>query len=202
MITDFGMDLDGVVYDFASPAVWAFSQVMGQELPEPTHWHFYEDWGLTSEQFYMMLDEITKSHELFDIGSPVLGTLRGWKMLKELGVRIHVITHRSPSAYTQTTRWLERHNLVPDTLHFTDKKAEVLSALTPYGGEAYAVDDCADFYTEYHDNGIDAFLFDRPWNRGFPAKRVNSLIDVAEKVGIYNRYHGVFDTDLYTTELF
>lgn len=186
MITDVGLDLDGVLFDFSSAVTDSFSRILGRELPAPTTWEFYKDWGLRKEEFYALLATVTVDDELFDHGSPINGTVQGWELLRALGVNIHIITHRSMLAMNQTTKWLERYNLIPDGLYFTGDKALVLSSIAEE--QAVAVDDHYDHYLDYHLMGLTAFVFHQPWNKDYSARRVHSLQELAQYIESHNNY--------------
>lgn len=188
MITDVGLDLDGVLFNFSSVAVDHFSKVLGRPLTFPTTWEFYTEpaWDITKAEFDLLLEEATVEHEIFDQGAPIAGTKEGWNALRELGLNIHIITSRSPGAMTQTTRWLERHNILPDSLHFAHNKAGVLDAVTQ--AKAVALDDHFDQCVNYRAYGITSFLFDQEWNKKFPARRVFSLAHFARYIAIHNDY--------------
>ncbi len=186
-ITDVAIDLDGVMFDFASSATFYFSRHLGKPLPAPTHWEFYEDWGLDARTFYKLLDELTAEHDLFDSGAPIHMTDDGVTFLREMGINIHVITHRSPVAFRQTSQWLERFNLLPDGLHFTGMKAEMLTAIT--NGSCAAVDDHYAQYVSYEHHGVKSFLFNQPWNLAYPnCRRVSNLHEFAQAVYLHNYY--------------
>jgi hypothetical protein len=189
VITDVAIDLDGVVFDFAESATFYFSRHLNKSLPRPTTWEFYTDWGLEAWEFYTMLDELTEEHDIYDSGAPLQNTIEGWNSLVTQGVNIHVITHRSPRAYTQTCRWLERFNMLADSLHFTGNKPETLHACAVGGGALAAIDDNIHQYDAYIKNGVKAYLYTQPWNsRAVNASRVSDLMEFAEAVRINNDF--------------
>lgn len=187
MITDVGLDLDGVLFDFSHVVTEAFSKVLGPNLPYPTKWEFYTDWGLSAQEFYHLLDTLTVDEEIFDSHPPIPFTEEGWADLRDQGLNIHIITHRSMVSCVQTTRWLERYRLVPDTLHFTGEKAQVLSAIS--NERAIAIDDHYLHHVNYQDHGILSFLFNHPWNtKHHDAPRMDSLPEFAQYIRKYNEY--------------
>lgn len=180
-ITDVGVDLDGVIYPFVEAfRIYYAGKVDGFDLPTPTNWYFYRDWGITDKQFAELLDDASQSLSLFSMLPPEAGTADGWNLLKDIGVRIHVITHRPPSSWAQTAEWLHLFNLIPDTLIFAKDKTVVSHFGGP--GKVAMVED----YVVNHDNlldaGVFAVLLDRPWNHGHPGVRVKSFADFAALV--------------------
>ena len=145
MITDVGIDMDGVMYDFAGEFKKYCAKRMGREdLPDPKHWEFYEDWGLDKDTFYDWLTDATVNEGLFYTGKAYANTTEGWSKLKDLGMRIHVLTHRHIESVGQTADWLQDNNFVPDSMHFGFDKVLL---------EAIAIDQAAaiDDYTKYYD---------------------------------------------------
>jgi beta-phosphoglucomutase-like phosphatase (HAD superfamily) len=188
VITDVGLDLDGVMFDFSSVATEEFSLLLNKPLTHPTTWEFYREpaWGLSKGEFYDLLEKVTVEREIFDRGALIEGTQEGWKMLRNMGVNIHIITHRSKSAMSQTTRWLERYNMLPDGLYFTESKAMVLDAIRD--DEAVAIDDNWHQCFTYQNMDIKSFLYTQPWNRAYSHRRVSSLVDFAQYIRTYNEY--------------
>lgn len=186
MITDVGIDLDGVLFDFSSAVTESFSRMMGRTLLAPQKWEFYEDWGLNKDEFYSLLAKATVEDELFDHGAPIMGSLEGWKKLRNLGVKLHIITHRSMLAMNQTTRWLERNGLVPDSLFFTGDKALVLSSIAEE--KAVAVDDHYVQYMNYNVTGVIPFIFNQSWNTEYPVRRIHALAELAQYIDTHNNY--------------
>lgn len=186
MIKDVAIDMDGVLYDFSSAIHYHASAYLRRDLSLPTKWEFFLDWGMTHNEFYSMLEELTVEEEIFNQGSPYPLVKEGWKSLREQGLKIHIITHRAQSAYRQTTQWLERFQLLPDTLHFTDKKAHVLRAVST--DEYASLDDNELIHQTYVANHAHAFVMDRPWNWGAVGYRVDDLKEFADRIKIYNEY--------------
>lgn len=190
-ISDVGIDLDSVLFDFCSTVVDHFSRELGWAVPRPRIWEFYSEWGLSKEEFYGMLEEAIVEHDFFNCGSPIPGTLEGWKLLRQQNVKIHIITHRSLLAMRQTAQWLERYNLIPDGLHFTENKASVLDAVS--SRLSVALDDNYDHVRNYKLSGIPAFYFTQPWNENLPGRRVGSLTEFATYVKVCNEYQYLED---------
>lgn len=183
MITDVGIDLDGVMYDFA----WVFHKYaqdrMGKELSEPSTWDFYREWGMTDEQFNEWLEDGVKNLRLFDYLNPLFNTHEGWKLLKDNNIKIHVLTHRSPHSYEQTVQWLVKNNLIPDSLHFGQNKT-ILKTLAQ--DECAAIDDMVQFYDSYNKEGVLSFLRTQPWNQERRARRCADLLEFAQAIVAIN----------------
>lgn len=186
-ITDVGIDLDGVLYPF----VTAFRQYCIRHLgysrattPEPTHWHFYEDWNMDKEVFYEHIKIGARDHRLFTEFPPEPTCHHAFDGLREMGIRIHILTHRPQVAEHDTINWLARHNLLPHSIHFVKDKT-ILKDMA--FGKAAMVDDCVDNYVAAKEAGILAVLHSRPWNMEYPdALRVQTMRGFLELVQIHN----------------
>lgn len=186
MITDVAVDIDGVLFDFATTVQKHFSEYFQTAFPKPTTWEFYEHWNLSAKQFYDTLDLLTDERDLFNDSAPLPKTMVGWQALREQGLRIHIITHRSPTAYAQTIKWLERYRLIPDTLHFSGQKADIINALAV--DECASIDDHVFQYNEYRDSGVHGYLYTQPWNDQYAGRRVNTLPEFANIIKTHNEY--------------
>lgn len=185
MITDVGIDLDGVLYPFSN----AFRNYCEVErglvnLPDPTHWNFYEDWGLDEETFNAWLLDAAKNHRIFATHLPYSGVLEAWADLRDTGVKIHVLTARPQSAWAQTAEWLNDCKLHVDTLHFGPSKAFLANLATK---KSILLDDHIYYYEEAEKSGIVPCLMSRPWNSTKEdANRVSSLAEFVSFLRGYN----------------
>lgn len=185
MITDVGIDLDGVIYPFAKAFSEYCCEQMGRLfLPEPTHWHFYEDWDLDEKTFNLWLRDAARTHRVFATEKPYEGVVEAWEELQRMGLKIHVMTARPQEAWAQTAEWLEEHGLHVDTLHFSPSKS-FLSKIAKK--KAIMIDDHVVYYEAAEKAGIIPFLMTRPWNSDKQdANRVTSLPDFASVIRGYN----------------
>ena len=179
MITDVGIDMDGVMYDFAKVFHEYAQNRMDKKLSTPTTWDFYKEWGMSDEQFDEWLIEGVQKLQLFNCDAPMENTVEGWNLLKENDIKIHVLTHRGHVSYEQTVKWLNRFGLYPDSLHFGTNKGILKTFATD---ECAAIDDYPLYYTQYDRAGVISFLRTQPWNEQAYARRVTDLLDFAKKV--------------------
>jgi hypothetical protein len=183
VITDVGIDIDGVMYDFANVFHEFVQNRSGVTLPKPQTWDFYKEWGMTDKDFDTLLAEGIEKMRIFDSVAPMKNTIEGWNLLKANGVKIHVLTHRGHLAYAQTVQWLTKYGLIPDSLHFGNDKTILKTIATD---ECAAVDDYTVYYDKYEKADILSFLRNQPWNEEKYARRVSDLLDFAEKVVMIN----------------
>lgn len=184
MITDVGIDLDGVMYDFATVFRSYAQDRMGKELSAPTKWDFYKEWGMTDEQFNQWLEEGVKNLRLFNYLRPMHNTLEGWQLLRDNKLNIHVLTHRHPHSYEQTVQWLMKYDLIPNSLHFGTNKT-ILKTLAL--DECAAIDDMPQYYDSYNNIGVLSFFRTQPWNDTRKGRRVSDLLEFAEAILAINK---------------
>lgn len=185
-ITDVGIDLDGVLYPFSTAFRIYCQERMGQDnLPNPTHWNFFIDWGLEEDTFHTWLKEAATSHRVFATEMPYPTVIEAWDLLRKNDIRIHVMTARPQESWAQTADWLEQYGLVCDSLHFNPTKT-FLSHFA--NGRAAMLDDHIHYYEEARKAGIVPFLLNQPWNQELVnATRVNTVLEFAYAVVGHNK---------------
>jgi beta-phosphoglucomutase-like phosphatase (HAD superfamily) len=130
-----GVDLDGVVADFArglKPIAAEWLGVEEGDLTDEVSYGFRE-WGLERAGGYDALHRFAvKERELFARLPPIPGAPAALRRLSAIGqVRIRIITHRlyihwfHKEAIRQTTEWLERHGIPYWDICFMRDKAAV-----------------------------------------------------------------------------
>ncbi|MBM4197703.1 MAG: 5'-nucleotidase [Gammaproteobacteria bacterium] len=130
-----GVDLDGVVADFArglKPIAAEWLGVPAESLTDEISYGFGE-WGLERAGGYDALHRFAvKERELFARLPPIAGAPAALRRLSAIGdVRIRIITHRlyihwfHKEAIRQTTEWLEAHGIPYWDLCFMRDKAAV-----------------------------------------------------------------------------
>lgn len=186
MISDVAIDLDGVVYPFAQEFYKFCSKALDtNDLPAATRWHFYEDWGLTEEEYLHLLHEASNAG-VFVNGEPPVGAQAAWNAISAMGAKIHVITARPPESWADTTWWLDQWKLRADALHFTEDKW--LFAYMLGDGKGMLLDDSPKYLQSLDQyDGVIPVVYDQPWNRDVDFLRVNTLMGFARLVALYNR---------------
>lgn len=177
-----GIDLDGVLFDFAA-SVRRYLESEGSQgfanIPpgEPEHWHFYEDWGLSLDDF------IGICHDGVDAGFVFSGPARplaaeSVRLIKDEGHEVHVITDRqfgsTPEAsHRATVQWLDQHGIPYDSLTFSADKTCVETHMF--------IEDKLENYSALCKSGVSAYLVNRPWNMPKKASqyRVDSIAEFA-----------------------
>lgn len=192
LITDVGIDLDGVLYDFVGAFKTFCEPRVSRDLPDATKWDFYHEWGLTDEIFDSWLYEATVKNNIFEKNDPIKNAVEGWQALKDMGLTIHILTHRFHPAHEQTCRWLNRHGFITNNLHFGTNKKILRNLAT---GDSAAVDDHFNYYQDYQKIGVKAFMLTQPWNVNHEGRRVSDLLEFAKYVDVYNEYQRIYKSD-------
>ena len=66
LITDVGIDLDGVIYPFIDAfKIYCKERLNVSYLPDATKWNFYEDWGINHDTFQEWISEAATTHKVF-----------------------------------------------------------------------------------------------------------------------------------------
>lgn len=190
MITDIGVDLDGVCYSF-SKAFYAYaSQRMNRDdLPEPLSWEFYKAWGLTSEEFRQWIVDGTRDANLFAQFPPEPFVNEMLTKFRAHNCRIHVVTNRPEESKEQTMEWLATWKVPHDYVIFTADKTDIVRHVDKlrFAGEIAMIEDNVENFVALESAGVRAYLYDQPWNRYYRTKkRIVLLYDFFESVFKHN----------------
>lgn len=174
-----GVDIDGVLYDFAGAlrdylhhiAGWDMLQVC-HDHPEPERWEFYEDWGMTLHEFVQHCHNGVDAGWIFWKGRSFPGARAALQTLRDEGHTIVLITDRhfgGPGQSELATRaWLAGKDMPYDELHVTADKTTVQVD--------FHIDDKWENYKAMRGAGVGAYLLRRPWNSLYlPDHAVDSL---------------------------
>jgi hypothetical protein len=188
MIREVAIDLDGVMYPFAQEFQKFCSKALNRpDLSPATHWHFYQDWGLTFPEYHALLLEATHAG-LFLHGEPPVGAQAAWEILRDMNLRVNIITARPPEAWADTTWWLDHWMLKADNLYFTNHKWLFSDMLQGAKG-AMLEDSPEHLRTLANFDNVIPVAFDQPWNQEVDCLRVQSLMGFARLISLYNKEH-------------
>lgn len=161
-----GVDVDNVLADYTD----AFRQVVAagtgrdpEDLPVPTTWSAYEEWGLNDRTFNQWHRRAVVDERILRDADPIPGGAEALRNLSEAGVRIRIVTHRLYLSGTHalvasdTVEWLEEHGIPYWDLCFVARKGDV-------GCDVY-IDDAPHNILHLRERGHRAIVFDWPYNR-------------------------------------
>lgn len=165
-----GVDLDGVVADFAGglkPIAAMWLGVTPESLTDEISYGFGE-WNLDSVGGYEALHRYAvKEHRLFANLPPLAGAPAALRRLDTVPeIRIRIITHRlyihwfHKEAIAQTTEWLERYGIPYWDLCFMRDKAAV-------GAQLY-LEDSPENIIALREGGHETIVVRNPTNRHLP----------------------------------
>jgi len=178
-----GVDLDGVCYDFAdSLREYLVRHGLAEKysiIPgEPDKWHFYHDWGMTTEEFVKHCNDGVDARIVFGWGQPRDLAPSALSFIRSFGHTVHIITDRqfgfTPEVSQEVTKfWLDGYGVEYDTLTFSADKTCVETDVF--------VEDKLENYDALIAAGVDCYLIDRPWNQdpGDNRKRIKSIQEFA-----------------------
>jgi beta-phosphoglucomutase-like phosphatase (HAD superfamily) len=180
-----GVDLDGVVADFArglKPIAAEWLGVPVESLTDEISYGFRE-WQLERAGGYDALHRFAiKERELFARLPPLTGAPAALRRLSAAGdVRIRIITHRlyihwfHQEAILQTTKWLEQHGVPYWDLCFMRDKAAV-------GADLY-LEDSPENIEALRAAGYETIVVGNSTNRHLPAPRAESWGEIERLVG-------------------
>lgn len=179
-----GVDLDGVVADFArglKPVAAEWLGIAEQQLTDEISYGFGE-WGLEAAGGYDALHRFAvKERELFARLPPVAGAPAALRRLDTIPeIRIRIITHRlyihwfHKEAIRQTTEWLERHGIPYWDLCFMRDKAAV-------GADLY-LEDSPDNIRALRATGHETIVVVNSTNRDLPPPRATDWNGIEQLV--------------------
>lgn len=182
-----GFDLDGVGYAFETALYdYLAKSVHAEKYPAaglPTRrWEFYEDWGMSLEQFLDLCHEAADAGHIFYAGGCLDNFPAAVRKVKNLGHSVHIITDRafgsSPEVSQDLTRlWLKEHDVLYDSLTFSADKTIVPT-------DVFVEDKLAN-YDALEAVGTYTYLVNRPWNQdpfGKRRRRIKSVEEYASLV--------------------
>jgi len=183
-----GLDLDGVVIDFADYFLNKINSLYKTK-------HTKNDWT----SYYFNVGNFNDNH-FKDMVNEIIFT-GGWKHMEPLpnaveavkdiyeNNSIHIITGKRGRAKSDVVHWLERYDIPYDSISFTDstKNNVVHSNKGKLGyilGLDCMIEDSHKNAEDMSKYGIITFLIDQPWNRvplsSLLIQRVNSLKDLSD----------------------
>lgn len=174
-----GVDLDGVVYDFARHVQRYLIEHEGHSLEELAFldsWNFWIEWGWDDERFMRACDQAVDAGVLYATGEPNAGAVEALRRIADAGHELHVVTARSSgtapaAALVATESWLDTYEIPYSSLTMSADKTVVPTDVF--------VDDSLANYDALVLAGVRAYLLNQPWNAPYDDGR-RRVADVAE----------------------
>lgn len=182
-----GVDLDGVVYDwlgmFRGWCATATGADPGRYFTATTY-DFYQQWGLTKDEFYQHYAEAVNARVAYTTGPPLPGAARVIKAIRDAGHRVVIVTARAAGDPALTTQdslaWLDDHGIVYDEFHLAEDKTTI-----PFD---VLIDDAPTNGLAALEAGRETFLFSQVYNHDVPAaldqRRVFGWEALADRFGV------------------
>jgi 5'(3')-deoxyribonucleotidase len=158
-----GLDLDGVIYQWADTARYLIRIHHSIALPESTYWEYIKD--NVPQEVWSWLWDRGVDLGLFRYGHVYSGAIDGIRELQH-EVDLHIVTHRPRSAINDTLAFLSYITGTPE-LRDAFRGVHMLSDEQPkssVGMDIY-VDDAPHVVQDVIRQGARAVLVDRPWNQ-------------------------------------
>jgi hypothetical protein len=149
------IDVDGVLADFCGAAC----KVHGKPGYEVTHWNFYEDWGMTEDEFWLPIHNGTQ--KFWEDLEPYPWTQDLLKMVRKADPDFFICTKPStcPASLAGKMSWLQRH-VSPVIKNYI--MAPQKWPLAQPG--RLLIDDSDENCQGFAAHGGSVLLFPRPWN--------------------------------------
>ena len=121
-----GLDIDGVVCDFANPANEYIANSLGVEPILVDRWDWYKGYGVGSSKAWKEFWKHVQFHEtdFFSSLPPEPFAIEGIKQLLEQGHEVEFVTARPVWSAPATTIWTAEHG-VPLPINWRKRKYEV-----------------------------------------------------------------------------
>jgi 5'-nucleotidase len=176
-----GVDVDNVLADYTGGLRRIVAEERGidpAELPDPSRWAHYEEWGFDAASFDEWHRKAVVEHRMFRHLDVMPGAADVLTRLSEKGVRIRIVTHRlyvsgtHALAASDTVEWLDAQGIPYWDLCMVARKADV-------GCDLY-VDDAPHNVEALRDAGRRVIVYDWPYNRHIDGPRATSWADIEE----------------------
>lgn len=159
MSLSLGVDLDGVVCDFAKAANEWLADQMGVTPIDVDKWDWYRGYGDEVLPLWDQLWEREVPNGFFLTVEEVPGACDALDTLRRSGHKLVFCTARPMCSGVDTEAWLEMHDFKGHPL-FVTANAKAKQHL----GVDLLIDDKVETVNKYRALGKDAVLFKQPWN--------------------------------------
>jgi hypothetical protein len=174
-----GVDLDGVIYNFAVHIRRYLVEYEGHDAGALSHldsWDFWTMWGWDDERFARACDAAVDAGVLYATGEPNVGAVEALRRIAGAGHSLHVVTARTSgtaasAAFVATQAWLDCYGVPYSSLTMSADKTVVPTDVF--------IEDHLPNYDALVGAGVRAYLLNQPWNAPHDDGR-RRVADVAE----------------------
>ena len=178
----FGVDLDGVCFDFYGSIREQAAQWMKRPIEEltPQFTYGFTEWNINDYGGYEELHQHLLDQRYFAATPPLPNVPEVMQRLSDDEVHIRIITHRlyisgaHEQAVSQTVEWLDRYDIPYRDLCFMKDKPAV-------GADLY-IEDTERNIVALRAGGHPTIAFGNVTNIGFPGVRLNDWLEVEQVV--------------------
>ena len=165
------VDIDGVLANYHEPFVGFYNERNGTNfnLENISGYDFWRAFGISEEKSACEIADFYFSEDFKEI-NPVEGSQDVLKLLSPKNI-LAIITARPDFIRKKTLEWINKYfpNVFSD-VHFTNQfggngSKEKKSYFCLDRGYGVIVEDSAEYANECAEQGINALLLNRPWNR-------------------------------------
>lgn len=178
-------DLDGVWYPWTHEFAFYVNHFTNhsQEVSgDVTEYAFWDEWGMTKEEWLYHFDRSASQFNVFKSGVPMADT-SAWRALRVPDIMTLVVTARPDVARLHTAEWLHKYGLDYDHLAISHDKvatAQELIELNPdyEVGAVITIEDHVKNFDAYAEAGYESYLLSTTWNQ--ECKTDRRLFEVEE----------------------
>jgi uncharacterized HAD superfamily protein len=181
----FGLDLDGVLYNWDSVVRFLMKDFFGYDLKPAEFWDGIEA-QVKPEHWKWLWKEGLEKHGLFRHGNVYKGGIEFVKKLAKL-VDVVIITSRPERAAQDTIEWLGFHRIPTTEIHILGGGLSKGKTKSDVKCDFYLDDSPKNVVDLFENTDALVMLMDRPWNKDVTDKivRVKSWEDVLRNVKMY-----------------
>lgn len=155
-VASIGLDIDGVMANFADAANRYLATATGSELQPIDRWDWFRNYQGGNKAWRNLWKHIERHPEWFTELTPEPFALNAVVTLRDLGLDLAFITARPLWSRQATLNWFENYGMSDLPVYFTKQKYTVERELY--------VDDHVGQVRSLHENDKRALLMLQPWN--------------------------------------
>lgn len=181
-----GIDIDGVIADFNLLLREIASQYIPVVDEDDSAYKISELKHGNVEVQSKVMEEVYEDHRIPDAPT-VKGAVEKINEIYDKGYKVIILTARQDHWYDQTEEWLQKIGLKYHKLIHDKKKG----ARAVKEGIDIFIDDKPENVRDLIEHGVNAYIFDRPWNEGEDVPRIHGWKNV--KAALEDEYQSLLE---------